>query len=68
MFFILNIVLIVVYKIDVWFNDKWSIEQHNLKNVNNCLNTSISFYLETSGGKRSTLYLNVVHFFNTSVN
>ncbi len=25
-------------------------------------------YLETSGGQSSNLYLNVVHFFNTSVN
>ncbi len=36
------------------------------KNVNNCLNTHI--YLETSGGKISNLYLNVVHFQNTGVN
>jgi hypothetical protein len=34
------------------------------KNVNNCLNTN----LETSGGQSSNLYLNVVHFFNTSAN
>jgi hypothetical protein len=39
-----------------------------LKNVNNCWNTDISFYLETSSGQNSNLYLNVVHFFNTSVN
>jgi hypothetical protein len=32
-----------------------------------CLNTSISYYLETSGGQSFNLYLNVVHFFNTSV-
>ncbi len=25
-------------------------EQHTLKNVNNCLNTNIYSYLETSGG------------------
>ncbi len=42
-------------------------EQHALKNVNNCWNTSISFYLEISDGQSSNLYLNVVHFFNTSV-
>ncbi len=42
-------------------------EQHALKIVNNCLNTNIYSYLETSGGQ-SNLYLNVVHFFNTSVN
>ncbi len=43
-------------------------EQHALKNVNNCLNTNIYRYLETSGGQSSNLNLNVVHFFNTSVN
>jgi len=43
-------------------------EQHTLKNVSNHLNTNIYSYLETSGGKSSNLYLNVVHFFNTSVN
>jgi hypothetical protein len=30
--------------------------------------TNIYSYLETSGGQGSNLYLNVVHFFNTSVN
>jgi len=40
----------------------------HFKNVNNCLNTSIYSYLGTSGGQNSNLYLNVVHFFNTSVN
>jgi hypothetical protein len=34
-------------------------EQHTLKNVNNFLNTS--------GGQSSNLYINYVHFFNTSV-
>ncbi len=43
-------------------------EQYTLKNVNNCLNTNIYSYLETCGGRSSNLYLNVVHFFNTSVN
>jgi hypothetical protein len=38
------------------------------KNVNICLKTNIYSYLETSGGRRSNLYLNVLHFFNTSVN
>jgi hypothetical protein len=42
-------------------------EQQTFKNVNNCLNTNIYSYLETSGGQSSNLYLNVVHFFNTSV-
>ncbi len=43
-------------------------EQCALKNVNNCFNTNIYSYLETSGGQRSNLYLNVVHFFNNGVN
>ncbi len=38
------------------------------KNVSNCLNTNIYSYLETSGAQSSNLYLNVVHFFSTSVN
>jgi hypothetical protein len=43
-------------------------EERTLKYVYNCLNTNIYSYLETSGGQSSNLYLNVVHFFNTSVN
>jgi hypothetical protein len=43
-------------------------EQHTFKNVNSCLNTNTYFYLETSGGQSSKLYLNVVYSFNTSVN
>ncbi len=39
-----------------------------LKVVNNCLNTNICSYLETSGGQSSNLYLIVVHFFNTGFN
>jgi hypothetical protein len=39
-----------------------SMEQHALKNVNNCLNTNIYPYLETSGGESSNPYLSVVHF------
>jgi hypothetical protein len=37
-------------------------EQHALKNVNNCCNTNIYSYLETSGGQNSNPYLYVVHF------
>jgi hypothetical protein len=33
-----------------------------------CWDANISFYLETSSGQSSDLYLNVVHFFNTSFN
>jgi hypothetical protein len=40
-----------------------SMEQRTLKNVNNCLNTNIYSYLETSRGQSSNPYLNVVHFF-----
>jgi hypothetical protein len=40
-------------------------EEHAFKNVNNCLNTKIYSYLETSGGQSSNLNLKVVHFFNT---
>jgi hypothetical protein len=43
-------------------------EQRPLKNVCNGLNTNIYSYLETTGGQSSNLYLNVVHFINTSVN
>ncbi len=42
--------------------------QCTLKNVNNCLNTNIYSHLETSNGQSFNLYLNVVRFFNTSVN
>ena len=44
------------------------LEQNALENVNNCLNTNIYSYLETSSGQSSNLYLNVIYFFNTSVN
>jgi hypothetical protein len=43
-------------------------EQRALKNVNRCLNTNSYTYLEPSGGQNYNLYLNVNHFFNTSVN
>jgi hypothetical protein len=43
-------------------------QQHALKNVNNCQNTNISLYLETSGGQNSNPYLNTVPFLNTILN
>jgi hypothetical protein len=43
-------------------------EQHTVKNVNNCLNTKIYSNLETSGGQSSNTYLDVAHFFKTRVN
>jgi hypothetical protein len=49
-------------------NILFAMMQCALKNINNCLNTNIYFYLETSGCQSSNLYLNVVHFFNTRVN
>jgi hypothetical protein len=42
-------------------------EQYAFKNVSNCLNANISFYLEASVGQNSDLSLNVVHFFIASV-
>jgi hypothetical protein len=43
-------------------------EEHALNIVNNCSNTKIYSYLEASGGQSYNLYLNVVHFLNTSLN
>jgi hypothetical protein len=42
-------------------------EQRTLENVNQLLGYQ-HLLLETSGYQSSNLYLNVVHFFNTSVN
>jgi hypothetical protein len=44
-----------------------TIEQRTLKNVNNNFNTNIYFYSETFVGQSPNLYINVVHFLNTSV-
>jgi hypothetical protein len=38
------------------------------KDVNNHLSISIYPYVQTSSGQSFNLYLNVVYFFNTSVN
>ncbi len=46
----------------------FAMEQRTLRNVKNGLNTNIYSYLETCGGQSSNQYLNIVHFFNTSVN
>ncbi len=43
-------------------------EQCALKNVNSHLNTNIYSYLDIFGGQISNIYLNIVQFFNTSVN
>ncbi len=50
-----------------WVKHAHLVEQRAFKNVNNCLNTNIYSYLETSCGQNSNLYLNIVHFFDTSV-
>jgi len=42
--------------------DQAGMEQRTLKNVNNCLNTNIYSYLDTSGGQHSNLCKYVVHF------
>jgi hypothetical protein len=38
------------------------------ENVNNCMNTNIYSYLETSGGQSYNINLNIVHFFKTIFN
>ncbi len=43
-------------------------EEHTFLNVNNCLSTCISYYLERAGGQSSYLHLSVVHLINISVN
>ncbi len=43
-------------------------EQWALENENNCLNTIIYSFLETSDGQICNLYLNVINFFKASVN
>ncbi len=45
-----------------------TIKQYAIRNVNNCWNTNTHSHLETSGGQSSNPYLDVVHFFNTSIN
>jgi hypothetical protein len=43
------------------------LEEHSFKNLNNCSNTNIYSYFETSGGKSYSMYLND-RFLDTSVN
>ncbi len=59
---------ILTNKFDVLVKKEFTKEEHALKNVNSCWNTTISFYLETTGGQNYNLYLNVVQFLNTSAN
>ncbi len=53
---------------EIYLKKYQRMEQLALKNLINCLNTNIYSYLETSGSQSYNLYLNVVQFFNTSVN
>ncbi len=50
-----------------WNSAFSTMEQRTFKNVNNCLNTNIYSYLETSGSQSSNLFLNMVPFFNTRI-
>jgi hypothetical protein len=43
-------------------------KQCTLKNANSCSNTKFYFYSDTSIDQTLNVYLNVVHFFNKSVN
>ncbi len=54
---------------DLFLKTKFEIKgTARFKNVNNCLNTKMYSYLETSIGQSYILYLNVVHFLNISGN
>ncbi len=53
---------------EIYDTGPYAMEQRILENVNNCMNTNIYSYLETSGNQSYILYLNVVNFFNTRVN
>jgi hypothetical protein len=61
-------ICIISPKVTKTIKASFLLEQRTLKNVSNGLNTNIYSYLETSGGQSHNLYLNVVHFFNTSLN
>ncbi len=43
-------------------------QQHALKNENNCLNNNNYSYLDTYVGQSFNFYLNVINFINASVN
>jgi hypothetical protein len=60
--------LLTLGKLTLLEENDVSMEQHALKNINNCLNANIYSYLETSGGQSSKQYLKVAHFFNNIVN
>ncbi len=52
----------------IWKEKKIPMEMLNLKNVNNYLNSNIYSYLEPSGSQSYFIFLNIVNFFNASVN
>jgi hypothetical protein len=54
--------------VTIFNNGIQAIEQRTFTNVNIYWNTENYLYLETSVGHNSNPYLNVAHFFNTSVN
>ncbi len=60
-------VIVAQFKITTGKAGAYPMEQHT-ENVNNCLNANIYCCIETCGGQISDPYLNVVHFFNASVN
>ncbi len=63
---VINVYVMIYATVDVFNYDfDWGYGNGTacFKKLNNCLNTNIY-----SGGQSSNLYLNVVHFFNTSVN
>jgi len=64
-FLIQNLQKGVILRTQAWLI---SMEQHAFKNLNISLNTNIYFYLETSVGQSSNVYINFIHFFHTSVN
>ncbi len=63
-----------IYGTWVYYYTAFKVDIHSIngivrfKNANNCLNTNIYSYVETSGGQSYNLYLNAVNFFNTSLN
>jgi hypothetical protein len=63
-----NIVHFLTLAVCVYKTFTVVMEQHAFKNVNNGWSTNIYSYSETAGGQSFKLYLNVVHFFNTSAN
>ncbi len=64
-FFELNLLtlFVMLYDLDFTYNGT-----ARFKKCKQCFECEYFSYLETSRGQSSNLYLNAVHFFNTSVN